>query len=69
MSTDEILVAIQDKRNKQYDIAVMYIQLITSLPSNSKDWGVINRAIIERWSMSGLERVKTLAWKWINLKT
>ena len=27
------------------------------------DWGTINRAIIARWSMAGLERIKRKAWK------
>lgn len=26
------------------------------------DWTAINTAIIERWSLKGLERVKSLAW-------
>ncbi len=31
--------------------------------SEPTDWGAVNRAIIERWSMSGLLKVKRLAHK------
>jgi hypothetical protein len=34
------------------------------LSSDPTDWRAVNEAIIERWSASGLERVKTLAWKY-----
>ncbi len=27
------------------------------------DWGVVNKAIMERWSRSALIYIKTLAWK------
>lgn len=27
------------------------------------DWPTVNRTIIERWSMKGLQRIKKLAWK------
>ena len=30
---------------------------------DTPDWTRINRAIITRWSMSGLERVKKMAWR------
>jgi hypothetical protein len=26
------------------------------------NWGTINQAIIDRWSLSGLERIKKMAW-------
>lgn len=30
---------------------------------DSIDWKAVNTAIVERWSMSGRERVLTMAWK------
>lgn len=55
---------IKDKRYKQKDIAKEYI-IATRLYIDGLDlnWPVINRAIIDRWSRSGLERVKEMAWK------
>lgn len=33
------------------------------LADGKPDWPCINRAILERWSMSGLEWIKRRAWK------
>lgn len=44
----------------QTDIAKTYYFAIKS--SVNVDWKRINKAIIERWSISGLNRVKTMAW-------
>lgn len=30
--------------------------------SDETDWAKVNRAIIDRWSVSGLERIKNMAW-------
>ena len=44
----------------QKDIAKTYaLGLRSQLPT---DWKAANKAIIERWSISGLERIKQLAW-------
>ena len=59
--TTTILRAIASKNMKKTDIAVIYIILLTrqtraAIPT-------INEAIIERWSSSGLQDVKRLAWR------
>lgn len=44
----------------QRQIAQTYrLALQSSYPT---DWAEVNRMIIERWSLSGLERVKKMAW-------
>lgn len=58
--TKTILHAIDSPKMLQSDIAVLYLLLLTrdthaSIPT-------INSAIIERWSVSGLQAVKKLAW-------
>jgi hypothetical protein len=30
---------------------------------DNPDWSAINGAILKRWKMSGLERIKKIAWK------
>lgn len=52
-----ILDLIADKRNKQADIARRYA---TEIKGNrpADEYGEINRAIVERWSRSGLKRIK-----------
>ena len=44
----------------QKQIAQSYaLALRSSWPT---DWKVVNEAIIERWSFSGLNRIKNMAW-------
>jgi len=31
--------------------------------ADKTDWSCVNRAIVKRWSMSGLVRVKDMAWR------
>ncbi len=59
-----ILREIADKQMKQKDIALTYAMAIKSKHEKADDfeWGPINEAIIARWSMSGLERIKKRAW-------
>ena len=49
----------------QADIAMSYALAIRSAAAKADepDWFVINRAIIERWSKTVLERIKRAAWK------
>lgn len=56
-----LLDEIKDKRLKQINIAQTYS---LALRSSEKDinWKKINIAIIDRWSLSGLLRIKRLAW-------
>ena len=55
-----ILRELQDKQFKQRDIAQSYALAMAS--GEDIDWQRVNKAIIERWSKSGLTRVKEMAW-------
>jgi hypothetical protein len=59
-----ILEEIADSRLKQSDIALTYRYLLESDRDKreSIDWGMVNQAILKRWSKSGLKHVKELAW-------
>lgn len=65
--TETILRAI-DAGLPQREIASDYGLAIISgaHKGDEPDWSVINRAILDRWSMSGLERIKREAWKVAN---
>lgn len=45
------------------DVARFYAELVQA---NHMNWGVINRLIVDRWSLSGLLRIKRMAWKIVN---
>lgn len=58
-----ILEEIADKRFKQKSVALTYAFCIRQDgDTDAIDWRKINRAIIDRWSRSGLDRVKKRAW-------
>ena len=57
-----ILNEIKHKECKRNDIALTYYFCMVSL--EDIDWGKVNRAIVERWSRSGLEYIKKEAYKW-----
>ena len=61
-----ILDEINHKECKRKDVALTYYFCMNS--SEEIDWGVINRAIIKRWSFSGLEYIKKEAYKWAEKK-
>lgn len=63
-STDVIVNEIEQGLT-QGCIAQTYAMAIISGSRgvDEPDWATINRAIIARWSMSGLERIKAKAWK------
>jgi len=58
-----ILNELSKKEIHQHDIAITYSLALKSEECDNLDWGKINNAIIERWSRSGLERIKKQAWK------
>ncbi len=73
MGSDPLIVfvlldAIGRKQLKRKDIAQRYsIRYSIALKSNTEiDWPRINKAIIKRWSMSGLRYIKDMAWKMRN---
>ena len=55
-----LLEEIADKHFTQKSVALTYAMAMES--SERVDWYVVNQAIIKRWSESGLERVKRMAW-------
>lgn len=61
--TDVILEELACKQSTQKDIAFTYAMAIKSKAqgADTPDWPMINKAILARWSMSGLERVKKRA--------
>jgi len=59
--TNTLLNTIAMSKAKQKDIAIIYAMALCS--SESVDWKKVNNAIITRWSRSGLERIKKLAWR------
>ena len=56
-----LLRHIGDQRIHQSEVADAYAMALVS--SEATDWPKVNRAIIDRWSLAGLKRVKRLAWK------
>jgi len=56
-----ILEEIAEKESTRDCIAATYAFCITTC--EDIDIGKINRAIVERWSKSGLNYIKTEAWK------
>jgi hypothetical protein len=64
VTLDEMVAFIDDKRNKQADVAREYAVLLrTDENEPVVDWPRINIAIVDRWSMFGLYKVKRLAWE------
>ena len=57
-----IIEEIADRRLKRRNISQTYVLLLKHSECRSLDWAKINRAIIERWSVSGLVWIKTNAW-------
>ena len=53
------------KQIKRNDIAITYRFAMEAEKEGREniDWEKVNMAIIERWSKSGLEYIKTQAWK------
>jgi hypothetical protein len=61
---DVLLQDIGAKEARQKDVALTYAMAIKTAAAKVEDpdWKTINEAIIARWSMSGLERIKKMAW-------
>lgn len=57
--TATLLREIADRRATQRDVAVTYLWARAS--SEPTDWPRVNRAIMDRWSPSGLVRLKRIA--------
>lgn len=61
--TDAICDQVKIKQATQSDIALTYAMAIKSAAqkADNPDWSAINGAILARWKMSGLERIKKRA--------
>ena len=59
--TKVLLMEISLPEMKRQDIARTYALALKN--SHNTDWYKVNQAIIARWSFSGLEYIKTRAWK------
>jgi len=60
--TNYLLQEIANKQFNQKDIAMTYAMALAQ-KTETVDWKKVNHAILDRWSMSGLKRVKEMAWK------
>ncbi|HJR00963.1 MAG TPA: hypothetical protein VKA83_04995 [Methylomirabilota bacterium] len=58
----DVLAAIADPTCTRDDVAVDYAAALLAY-GPSGEWREINEAILARWSMSGLNYIKTQAWK------
>jgi hypothetical protein len=58
--TQHLLREIADKEFTRRDVAQSYALAMRS--SEETDWTKVNRAIIDRWSVSALEFIKAQAW-------
>lgn len=57
-----ILREIATKELKERDVAQTYHLILKSSECATVDWAKVNAAIIERWSMTALIRIKKSAW-------
>ena len=64
--TQTILNELGHPEIKQRSVALTYALAIRS--REATDWEAVNKAIIDRWSISGLERIKRMAWKFVGEK-
>jgi hypothetical protein len=62
---ETILSEIADERMTHEDVAQTYAFCIRQKAVDPVDFGVVNRAIIERWSYSSLKSIKARAWRYI----
>lgn len=58
----QLLDVIAYPVSTQRDVASAYAWAIQRDGPDASWWGIANEAIIERWSASGLRRVKKMAW-------
>jgi hypothetical protein len=54
---------IADQRLTREDVALTYAFAIRQWGPMDERYAVVNRAIMERWSLAGLKWIKTRAWK------
>jgi hypothetical protein len=59
----QIMGEIADSRMKRDDVALTYAFCIRQGAADGVDFATINRAIIDRWSLSALRYIKEKAWR------
>ena len=59
--TGALLAQITGKRTRQADVARAYAVALRS--GEPVRWSDVNEAIIARWSLNGLQRIKAMAWE------
>lgn len=57
---DQVIINEIEQGCTQRQIAQTYALALRS--DEPTDWKAANKAIIERWSISGLDRIKKMAW-------
>ena len=65
---ETILNEIKHKECKRNDLSLTYAFIISSSERDKVNWSIINKAIIDRWSLSGLYYIKNRAWKLLKNK-
>ena len=62
VDTGILLAVIEDERRTQRDVCALYAVALR-MNFGQTDYGAINKAIVQRWSMSGLKAIKRRAWR------
>lgn len=66
MGNPDVLVAqaiqLIESARIRADVVPVYAHLIREIGPSTEHWGMVNRAIIARWSTSALPWIKTRAW-------
>jgi len=61
MATQEEISHIIINKGKQADVARAYAKGLRNI--DNTNWQAVNQMIVERWSETGLKKVKEQAWK------
>jgi hypothetical protein len=59
--TNTLLSEIANTEMRVLDVGITYGLALRS--SEPTDWARVNKAILDRWSLSSLERIKAIAWR------
>lgn len=66
---NQFIELLQSPLCKQVNTALLYSQLLhRDISAGKQDvlcWDKINQAVIDKWSKSGLKKIKTMAWQLI----
>ena len=61
VTTDVLIAAAENKDYRRAQVAALYAVAI-AYDSGHVEWPAANKAILERWSLAGLEWIKQRAW-------